>query len=86
MRKYLIKEDVKKEIDSTIAKIEMYEDDIRLSKEFCNTEKVRLRYLTRLYTYLTDEALIPLCSSKILKSDVELQEFIIPLLNKKEND
>lgn len=86
MRKYLKKEDVLKEIDFTIAQIEKYEKDIMLAEDFCNTEKVRLRYLTRLYTYLTDEALIPLCTSKILKSDIRLQEFIIPLLNKKEND
>lgn len=80
MKKYANVNDILDAIEESSDQIEIYKEDERLANNFGRQEKLRLSYLYRLLYYVNNETLVPLISADILKDDVKLQEFVIPLL------
>lgn len=80
MKKYANVNDILDAIEESSDQIEIYKEDERLANCFGRQEKLRLSYLYRLLYYINNETLVPLISADVLKDDVKLQEFVIPLL------
>lgn len=80
MKKYANVNDILDAIEQSSDQIEIYKEDERLANNFGRQEKLRLSYLYRLLYYVNNETLVPLISVDVLKDDVKLQEFVIPLL------
>ena len=72
-----------KDVDTEIKKILDYIDSLNIDLLF---NLKRVKYLEVLFDYLMNDGLVPYGSKTLLKDNVKLQEFVAPLMCKKDKN